>query len=195
MEVNDLGQVSGTPKGKNFFVNPTPGKIEGDSLSNEKKLELMKMDAGTKSEYEYEKEIKDTADYNETLVNVPESYAKIKLNGNSILVRLFKHCEVLKQGKFYIPNKLMYIQQTEGGKYVQKENPLQYMHSGVIYNISDQCSPAFREKFKVGDVIDLRFGINLMQQRTWLNVHEYYEDKFDNHFIINENMIEKGSYV
>ena len=36
--------------------------------------------------------------------------------------------------------------------------------------------------------------INLMQQRTYLKVEDFYNGEFDNHFIINESMIEKGSY-
>jgi len=193
MEVNELGQVSGRSKGKQFFMND--GIISphtGEKVSSEVHNDLMKQEANIKTDAEYEKEINDVVDYNVNLKNVPESYSTFKLNGNAVMVRLYKHPAFKKVGTMYIPNKLVIPYQTEGGKYQTMENPLQFTHKGVIYNISSQCSSDFREKFKVGDIIHLKMGINLMQQRTWLDPEDYYNGNFDNHFIINENMIEKG---
>lgn len=197
MEVNDRGEVSGKPKGK-IFMAPSLVDMSGNKLTAEKKNEvfeaLAKSENNVLSDDEYQKEIDDTVEYNANLKTVPDSYNKIKLNGNAVMIRLFKHPSIRKVGSMYIPNKLVVPYQTEGGKYATMENPLQYIHEGVIYNISDQCSETFRSKFKVGDVIDLKLGINLMQQRTYLKVEDFYNGEFDNHFIINESMIEKGSY-
>ena len=109
-----------------------------------------------------------------------------------VLIRLFKHQTTKKVGSLYIDNTLIIPYQTEGGKIAKMQNPLQYIHAGVINLISDQCTEAFKTKFNVGDVVHLKMGINLMQQRCWLNPEDYYEESFDNWFLINENMIEKG---
>ncbi len=198
MEVNELGEITGKPQGKLFFMDKGLVSPSGEKLGTAKRNEIFestaKSQVGVRSDEDYEKEINDTIEYNAGLSAVPDSYSKIKLNGNSILVRLFKHCSIRKIGTLYTDNKLVTPYQTEGGKYKTMENPLQYIHKAVIYNISDQCTETFKSKFKVGDTVDLKMGINLMQQRTWLNVEDYYNGEFDNHFIINENMIEKGSY-
>lgn len=195
MEVNELGQVSGNPQGKKFFVNQgIVNGLTGEKISSDTHEKMMKQEANIKTDEEYQKEVDDVIQYNEDLKNVSEEYKKIKLNGNSILIRLYKHPSIRKVGSMYLPNKLVLPYQTEGGKYATMENPLQYIHKGVIYNISDQCSDQFKAKFKVGDIIHLKLGINLMQQRTWLEPEHYYNGEFDNHFIINENMIEKGTY-
>lgn len=195
MEVNDLGRVSGKPQGKKFFMNDgIVNGLTGEKISSDVHDKLMKQEANVRTDEEYQKEIDEVNEYNENLKVVSESYSKIKLNGNAVMIRLFKHPSVKKVGSMFIPNKLVVPYQTEGGKIDVKENPLQYIHSGVIYNISDQCTDTFKNKFKVGDVIDLKLGINLMQQRTYLKAEDFYSGDFDNHFIINENMIEKGSY-
>lgn len=195
MEVNELGQVSGNPQGKKFFVNQgIVNGLTGEKISSDTHEKMMKQEANIKTDEEYQKEVDDVIQYNEDLKNVSEEYKKIKLNGNSILIRLYKHPSIRKVGSMYLPNKLVLPYQTEGGKYATMENPLQYIHKGVIHSISDQCSEQFKSKFIVGDIVHLKLGINLMQQRTWLQPEDYYNGDFDNHFIVNENMIEKGSY-
>jgi len=195
MEVNDLGQVSGKPKGK-IYTAPSLVSLNGEKISSEVHEQMMKQEANVKTDAEYQKEIDDVVEYNEKLkdISVIESYNSVKLNGNSILIRLYKHPPVRKIGNMFIPNKLIVPYQTEGGKQATMESPLQYIHRGVIYSISSQCTADFRDKYKVGEVVDLKLGLNLWQQRTWINVEEYYNGTFDNFFIINENMIEKGSY-
>lgn len=199
MEVNDRGEVSGKPKGK-IFIPPSLVDSTGNTLSTDKKQEMFerisKSEMNIKSDEDYQKEIDDVFTYNEGLRNrdLIKEHNLIKLNGNAILIRLFKHPPVRKVGSMYIPNKIVYSIQTEGGKTQMAESPLQYIHRGVIYNISDQCTDGFKKKFTLGDVVDLKLGLNLWQQRTWLKAEDFYEDKFDNYFIINENMIEKGVY-
>jgi len=168
----------------------------GEKLSSEKFKELkdkeFKEEVGVKEDSEYEQLLKDIDDYNKSLLTVSEEASKYNLNGNVVLIRLFKHKTMKKVGSLYIENKLVIPYQTEGGKIAKMENPLQYIHAGVINAISTQVSEAFKEKFKVGDVVHLKMGINLMQQRCWLNPEDYYDEIFDNWFLINENMIEKG---
>lgn len=191
MEVNDLGQVSGKPQGKKFFMqDKSLIKPDGTKLSNEKRLELMSKDAGIRTTEEYQKEIDDIIQYNENLkkiFNVP-----IKLNGNTILVRLYKHQTTKRIGDMFVPNRLVIPYQTEGGKIAHQDSPLQFTNRAVVYMISPNTSESFRKVFKEGDIVDLRFGINLMQQRTWMTPESYDNDQFENWFIINENMIEKG---
>lgn len=199
MEVNHKGEVSGSPKGKQIFMGNTDlVGLDGGKLSSEEKNKAWQKNAeaanGIKSDEENQKLIDEVIEYNASLKNVDDKYSKVKLNGNAIMVRLYKHSPVRRVGTMFVPNELVVPYQTEGGKYATQKSPLQYIHKGVIYNISDSCSEQFKTKFKVGDVVDLKMGINLMQQRTWLEIEEYYNGDFDNHFLLNENMIEKGSY-
>lgn len=202
MEVNELGMVSGKPLAKNFFLNGNNDKnsiinpATGEVMSSDKKQEIWQANAekefNVKSDADNQKEIDEVNEYNESLKVVTDSANAFKLNGNSILLRLYKHPPVRKEGSFYIPNKLMVPYQTEGGKREVRESPLQFIHRGVIQSISDQCSEGFKSKFKPGDIVDLKMGINLLQQVCYLHPSDYYEMKYDNWFIVNENMIEKG---
>lgn len=194
---HESGKIEGKPS-YNFYMNGkgdkkdilTPNKdiidISGKKLAN------MKDEAGVKSDEEYEKEINDILNYNEGLKTPTGEADKFKFNGNTVLIKLFKHLTTKKIGSLYVDNTLVLPYQTEGGKIAKMQNPLQFIHAGVINAISDQCTEAFRTKFKVGDVVHLKMGLNLMQQRCWLDPQEYYEEFFNNWFLINENMIEKG---
>lgn len=195
---HESGKVEGK-QSYNFYMNEDKNKQKGIITPNKeltdlsgKKLSMMKDEAGVKSDEEYQKEIDDIIAYNESLKTPTEEADKFKLNGNMVLVRLFKHQTTKKVGTLYLDNTLIIPYQTEGGKIAKMQNPLQYIHAGVINTISDQCTEAFKSKFNVGDIVHLKMGINLMQQRCWLNPEEYYEETFDNWFLINENMIEKG---
>jgi hypothetical protein len=180
--------MGGKGDSKKGIVTPNKDIID---LSG-KKLDLMKVEAGVKSDEDYEAEIQGINDYNEALLTPTGEGDNFKFNGNTVLIRLFKHQRTKKVGSLYTDNTLVLPYQTEGGKIARMENPLQFIHAGVINAISDQCTEAFRNKFKVGDVIHLKMGLNLMQQRCWLDPCEYYEEYFNNWFLINENMIEKG---
>ncbi len=194
---HENGKVEGKPS-YNFYMNGKGDKKEIVTPNKDiidisgKRLSAMKDEAGVKSDEDYEKEIKDIEDYNEGLLAPAGEADNFKFNGNTVLIRLFKHCTTKKVGTLYIDNTLVMPYQTEGGKIAKMQNPLQFIHAGVINAISDQCSEGFRNKFKVGDVIHLKMGLNLMQQRTWLDPNEYYEELFNNWFLINEGMIEKG---
>lgn len=185
----------------NFYMNG-----ESDNKKKESKLLLPNKDItdvngqiiatnnlNIKSDEEYLREIKEVEDYNKSLLTVDPEINKYKFNGNCVIVRLFKHIPYLEKSGIFVPNELVIpFQDKESGRFKTMVNPLQYDHRGVINYISDQCSDVFRNKFKVGDVVDLKFGINIAQHRTWLNPEEYYNEEFHNYFNINENMIEKG---
>ena len=124
MEVNDLGKVSGKPQGKKFFMNDgIVNGLTGEKISSDVHDKLMKQEADVRTDEEYQKEIDEVNEYNENLKVVSESYSKIKLNGNAVMIRLFKHPSVKKVGSMFIPNKLVVPYQTEGGKIDVKENP------------------------------------------------------------------------
>lgn len=194
---HENGKVEGT-QSYNFYMGGKGDKKEILTPATDiidlsgKKLADMKMDAGVKSDEEYEKEIQDILDYNEALKTPTGEGETFKFNGNTVLIRLFKHLTTKKVGSLYVDNTLVIPYQTEGGKIAKMQNPLQFIHAGVVNAISDQCSEAFRNKIKVGDIVHLKMGLNLMQQRCWLDPNEYYEEYFNNWFLINENMIEKG---
>jgi hypothetical protein len=194
---HESGKIEGK-QSYNFYMNEDKNKVKILTPAKDiidvsgKRLSMMKEEAGVKSDEQYQKEIDDIVAYNESLKTPTGEADNFKLNGNMVLVRLFKHQTTKKVGSLYVDNTLIIPYQTEGGKIAKMQNPLQYIHAGVINAISDQCTEQFRNKFKVGDVVHLKMGINLMQQRCWLNPEEYYEETFDNWFLINENMIEKG---
>ncbi len=209
MEVNDRGMVSGKPLAKNFFlngsntgldiINPATGeKMSSEKLTPEKKQEIwqanIEKEFDLKTDEQYQAEIDEIVEYNEKLKELTDIAVAngFKLNGNSILLRLYKHPPVRKEGSFYTTNKLMVPFTTEGGKKEFRDSPLQFIHRGVVHNISNQCSETFRNNFKVGDIIDLKMGLNLLQQVCYLHPEDYYQMKYDNWFIVNENMIEKG---
>lgn len=201
MEFNGLSnELEGSPKGKNFYMNGgkkgsviTPATdlitLEGKKLITE---ERYKKEHGIKSDEEYLREIQEVKDYNTDLLTPNKELENIKLNGNAIIIRLFKHLPFTLESGIFHNNQLITPYQTKGGKFETMPNPLQFIHRGVINSISVQCSEPFKSTFKVGDVVDLKMGLNLMAQRTFLNPLEYYDNKFDNYFIFNENMIEKG---
>jgi len=180
--------MGGKEDSKNKILKPATDIVD---LSG-KKLADMKLEAGVKSDEEYENEIQGILDYNEALKSPTGEANAFKFNGNMVLVRLFKHLTSKKIGSLFVDNHLVTPYQTEGGKLAKMQNPLQYIHAGVINAVSEQCSEPFKAKFKVGDVVHLKMGLNLMQQRCWLDPQEYYEEFFNNWFLINENMIEKG---
>lgn len=194
---HESGKIEGKPS-YNFYMGGdgskksiiTPQKDLVD-LSG-KKLNEMKAEAGVKSDEEYENEIKEVDDYNIALLTPSKEAEAFKFNGNAVVIRLFKHKPFRKIGDLFLDNKILVPFQTEGGKTAWGLSPLQFVHAGVINAISDQCSEPFKNKFKVGDVVHLKMGLNLMQQRCWLNPEDYHNDHFDNWFLINENMIEKG---
>lgn len=159
---------------------------------NGKKLEMMKSEAGVKSDEDYEKEINEINEYNTSILTPDKQAEGFYFNGAMVLIKLFKHKPFKKIGNLYVDNKLIVPYQTEGGKIAKMENPLQFIHAGVIHAVSDQCSDVFKTKFKPGSVIHLKMGLNLMQQRCWLNIEDYYDEVFDNWFLVNEHMIEKG---
>jgi len=113
MEVNDRGEVSGKPKGK-IFIPPSLVDSTGNTLSTDKKQEMFerisKSEMNIKSNEDYQKEIDDVFTYNEGLRNrdLIKEHNLIKLNGNAVLIRLFKHPPVRKVGSMYIPNKIVY---------------------------------------------------------------------------------------
>lgn len=136
-------------------------------------------------------------EYNKNLVKTgPTLCEDIKLNGNNLLVCLFKHQPYSDSG-FY--SAIQTKQQTPGGKVVSVRAPLQYIIQGVITNMSGSYSDHFKENFKVGDVVTLRMGINLDQLMFFPDIPNLYTNKggnvygdFEGIFKINENLIENG---
>ena len=52
-------------------------------------------------------------------------------------------------------------------------------------------SETFSKTFKVGHVVDIKNGLNLMAARLWINPVDQMSNNFDNYFSFNENLIEK----
>ena len=201
MEFNgESNQIEGSKKYNFYMGGDGKNRKKSDILVPNKdivdlsgaRLKNMKDQAGVKSDEEYLRELKEVEDYNES-IKVPTDLSMYKFNGNAVVVRLFKQPPYKLISGMFIDNKLsLPYQDKQTGKYKIAESPLQFIYRGVINYISEQCSDQFKTKFKIGDIVDLRFGLNLMQQRTWLSPEDYYEDNFQNYFNINENMIEKG---
>ena len=193
MEYNALdNNVNGKPKGKNFFMGKD--KLEKDTTVKLTE-EMMKQDFNLDNDLVIQREKREIKEYNENLRNVPEEVTNLFLNGNNVLVRLFKHNPHIDTGlvKQKKPIKVRY-QDPQSGKYKEEDAFLQYLHRGVIVNNSGKTSDWFKENFKVGDVVDLRSGISLEQQICFLDIQKFYHEglyAFDNYFLINENMIEK----
>jgi len=199
MEFNaESNSIQGKQK-YNFYMDGGKKDKPKISLPNKdivdldgKRLIQMKQDNNVKSDEEYLREIKEVEDYNKNLSNTTD-LSGYNFNGNVVIVRLYKQPQYKLMGGMFISNELVLpYQDKESGRIKTMSNPLQYQYRGVINYLSEQCSEGFKAKFKVGDVVDLKMGLNLMQQRTWLNPQDYYDDVFDNYFNINENMIEKG---
>jgi len=201
MEFNgESNQIEGGKK-YNFYMDGDGKKKKSDliipskeliDLSGKKFNDNKAQELGIKTDEENLRLIQETEDYNASLLTTT-GLTGYKFNGNTVIVRLFKHPPVKLISGMFIPNELsLPYQDKESGRFKTMLSPLQFIYRGVINHVSDQCSEGFRNKFKVGDQVDLKLGLNLMQQRTWLNPEEYYEDKFDNYFNVNENMIEKG---
>lgn len=199
MEFNaESNSIEGNKK-YNFYMDGGKKDKPKISLPNKdivdldgKRLIQMKQDNNVKSDEEYLREIKEVEDYNKNLSNTTD-LSGYNFNGNVVVVRLYKQPQFKLISGLFVSNELVLpYQDKESGRIKTMSNPLQYQYRGVINYLSEQCSEGFKAKFKVGDVVDLKMGLNLMQQRTWLNPQDYYDDVFDNYFNINENMIEKG---
>lgn len=206
--------------------NPKTGKIEGTNSYNfsyadkdtfkkeredKEKAKLLMPDkglvdaSGTKIkapqhaqvEVDYLSKKKEIKEYNESLSIIPDECNTFILNGNALIVRLFKHDPYIMSSTD--PNTVIacspivipYQDPTAGGEIKTKESPLQFIPRGIIVNMSGTYSENFKANFKVGDVIDIKHGVNIFGQRFWINPEELMRGEFNNYFSLNENLIEK----
>ena len=176
MEFNaESNSIQGNKK-YNFYMDGGKKDKPKISLPNKdivdldgKRLIQMKQDNNVKSDEEYLREIKEVEDYNKNLSNTTD-LSGYNFNGNVVVVRLYKQPQFKLISGLFVSNELVLpYQDKESGRIKTMSNPLQYQYRGVINYLSEQCSEGFKAKFKVGDVVDLKMGLNLMQQRTWLN--------------------------
>tara|TARA_R110000850_G_scaffold1714_5_gene9183 strand:+ start:4169 stop:4774 length:606 start_codon:yes stop_codon:yes gene_type:complete len=146
-------------------------------------------------ELEKAKEIKEITSYNTGLPNVDEDVANIKLHGNNLLVKLYKHNPFTDAG---LHQPIMTKMETKGGRYKSVPTPLQYINYGVIVNMSGEYSEGFKERFKIGDQFVMRSGLSLDQLMFFIDLPKLIQsgrgilDQFGGTFKINENMIENG---
>lgn len=134
-------------------------------------------------------------EYNRKTDEVSEEVANIKLIGNSLLIKLYKHNPFTESG---LHQPIMTQEETAGGKVRTVESPLQYLPYGTIVNMSGEYSKGFAERFKVGDKFTLRNGLALQQLMFFLDIPKLMTSgsgilaNFEGIFKINENMIENG---
>ena len=149
------------------------------------------------AEIDYAAKKKEIRDYNESLLTIPDECNTFILNGNALIIRLFKHDPWIMSSLdpnvmiAYSPIVIPYQDPTAGGEIKTKESPLQFIPRGVIVNMTGTYSENFKANFKVGDVIDIKHGVNIFAQRFWINPNEMITGEFNNYFSVNENLIEK----
>jgi hypothetical protein len=196
MEYNsESNSMQGKPKGKNFYMG---GKETFKSKPGEAKIILdnaINKDLG--NDLLIQREKREIKEYNEALItnaSTTDANGYVYL-GNAVVIRLFKHDPHVESA--FIKERrpiTVRVQDSQSGKVKTEEAFLQYINRGVIVNKSGKYSDFFNENFGIGDVVDLKFGISIEQQMTFLDSQKFYLDGiacFDNYFLINENMIEK----
>lgn len=200
MEFNhETSKLTGKAKGKNIFM--TDAKDIKSVTSLESKIQSGLQDELFRKQMNIEDDItitrnkREIREYNQSLQTIEKDCENLQLNGNSLLVRLFKHDPYIVSGLLTSKKPIM-IRYTdkESGRVKEDEAPLQFIAKGVIVNLSGNYSTSFKDNFKVGDVVDLKFGLALDQQFCFLNTQDFYHHgmhAFKNYFILNENMIEK----
>jgi len=207
------GKVEGK-ESKNFYFNTKNNSIEGEFEKKRKESNLILADdvirdingnpIGKKEKVvpfkidinPVEEKIK-IVEYNKSLKNITDEANSFVLNGNNLIVRLFKHDPYI-MGKddptillSINPIVVPYQDTKDGGTIKAMEAPLQFIQRGVIVNMSGTYSETFSKNFKVGDVVDIKNGVNLMAARFWINPIDQMSNNFDNYFSFNENLIEK----
>jgi hypothetical protein len=192
-EYNSLdNSISGKPKGKNFFVGGKDAfkkdpsvKIEIDGMINK----------DLTNDLIIQREKREIKEYNQSLRTIDPRVENVVLNGNNLLIRLFKHNPHFNTGLIQEKRPIMVrFQDSQSGKTKTEDAYLQYIHRGIIVNMTGKYSDNFADKFHVGDVVDVKSGLSLEQQICFLDVQEFYHKglyAFDNYFQFNENMIDK----
>ena len=201
MEFNhETGQLSGKPKGKNIFMTDAKdikasNIILDTAINNKMQEELMKAEMNVENDITITRNKREIKEYNQSLKEITDECKNVVLNGNNLLIRLFKHNPYVETGILTTKKPIMTrYTDKESGRMKEDEAFLQFISRGVIVNMTGKYSDAFKDKFQVGDVVDLKFGVALDQQICFLNTQEFYHKglyAFDNYFNINENMIEK----
>lgn len=203
-EFNALNNTTvGEPK-KTFYMNEgstkkenkivTPSTTITDAMGIPLTSPSMKHGKAELDPLTLKNEIKE---YNANLKNIPVEAKSFVMNGNMLVVRLYKHDPFVMsesdptQMIFYNPIQIPYKDPTDEGRIKGMEAPLQFLNRGVIVNMSGHYSDFFSKNFKVGDVVDIKIGAALMLARFWINPEQFVRQEFDNYFSFNENMIEK----
>jgi hypothetical protein len=195
---NDMS-LNGKPKGKNIFI--TDAKDIKAATSTDKLIlskfneEMMKQEMNVEDDLTITRNKREIKEYNQSLRTIEDDVKNIVLNGNQLLIRLFKHNPYIESGMLTTKKPIMTrYTDKESGRMKEDEAFLQFISRGVIVNMTGKYSDQFKENFKVGDVVDLKFGVALDQQICFLDTQEFYHQglyAFKNYFNINENMIEK----
>lgn len=177
------------PSGKKIFSMHDNVLTEDEKEIRKVQLEDKVEEEITSANLRKSQTIKEVEEYNEDVLKVSKEIQNIKIHGNKILVRLFKH-NPYKTG-FYQPIMIA-RDRNDSGRYQMEEAALQFSPRGVIVGMSDTCSEAFKSAYKPGDVVDLVNGIGLGDYACLID--KTSKPKIDdiNYFLFTENQVEKG---
>lgn len=144
---------------------PFPGTRDFNPVTNEAYTEseagiIVTPEAASEAAFlrmqeQNEKDAKAVDDYNKSLVNTDfKEFENIKLVGPKVLFRPFKHTLRTKGGLYRKISFFQPLPNTETVKEVPLSYPLQYR--GVVCKVSDECPEEFKNKVKVGDIVDIQ---------------------------------------